>query len=137
MSSTRLMYDTDAYRKELDESTGPLSYTLNPMKYNNCRQCRIKKGIVGGNNVSLYPGNLVDLESDLRGQFRPASRAPQKHYKPKCRKSNYQGSGLPCDGWYQPERMNHLPECQMFQYPEVPETKWNYQSCKYPEGKRH
>ena len=32
MSSNRLMYDTCAYAKRIDESVGPLAYVLNPMK---------------------------------------------------------------------------------------------------------
>ena len=62
MSSNRLMYDTCAYKKRLDESVGPLNYTLYPGKYENCSKCRIELGTVGGNNVSLFSGNLVDLE---------------------------------------------------------------------------
>ena len=31
MSSNRLMYDTCAYRKNIDQSVGPLSYQLNPL----------------------------------------------------------------------------------------------------------
>ena len=51
MSSNRLIYDTCAYKKTLDESFGPLSYLLNPIKYENCNKCRMELGIVGGSNV--------------------------------------------------------------------------------------
>ena len=37
MSFNRLMYDTCAYKKELDQSTGSLSYTLNPLKFEEAR----------------------------------------------------------------------------------------------------
>ena len=67
MSSNRLMYDTCAYKKTLDESTGTLAYVLNPMKYENCNKCRMELGILGGPSVSQIKGNLVDLENDLRG----------------------------------------------------------------------
>ena len=76
MSSNRLIYDTCAYKKTLDESVGPLSYLLNPIKYENCNKCRMELGIVGGSNVSHIRGNLVDLENDLRGQTRGASLLP-------------------------------------------------------------
>ena len=75
MSSTRLRNDTCAY-KATSESTGPLNYAMYTGKYENCARCRVEFGIVGGNNVSLFSGNLVDLESDLRGQTRPASLCP-------------------------------------------------------------
>ena len=76
MSFNRLSYDTCEYRKTLDQSVSPLSYILNPMKYENCNKCRMELGIVGGSNVSQIAGDLVLLESDLRGQTRPASKCP-------------------------------------------------------------
>ena len=81
MSSNRLMYDTCAYKKRLDESVGPLNYTLYPGKYENCSKCRIELGSVGGNNVSLFSGNLVDLESELRGQNHVIYRCPEKKHQ--------------------------------------------------------
>ena len=79
MSSNRLIYDTCAYKKELDQSTGPLSYTLNPIKFENCSKCRMELGVVGGTAVSHIKGNLVDLESDLRGQNHPTTHCPSKN----------------------------------------------------------
>jgi len=73
MASTRLTSDTCAYKERITASTAPLDYSLYTGKYENCTKCRVELGIVGGNNVSLFSGNLVDLESDLRGQTRPAS----------------------------------------------------------------
>ena len=52
MSSNRLIYDTCAYKKTLDQSVGPLSYVLNPIKYENCNKCRMELGLVGGTAVS-------------------------------------------------------------------------------------
>ena len=107
MSSTRLRNDTCAYKKQLLESTSPLNYALYTGKYENCSKCRVEFGIVGGNNVSLFNGNLVDLESDLRGQTRPASRCPSMKYQP----SRPNGSS---------QNLVHQPSCQMFKYPKVP-----------------
>ena len=84
MSSNRLIYDTCAYKKSLDQSVGPLSYLLNPIKYENCSKCRMELGIVGGTDVSQIKGNLVDLENDLRGATRTASLCPSNHYQPSC-----------------------------------------------------
>ena len=77
MSSNRLIYDNCAYNKKIQESTSPLNYTLYPGKFENTSKCRIELGSVGGNGVSLFSGNLVDLESDLRNQSRPASLCPK------------------------------------------------------------
>ena len=82
MSSNRLMYDTCAYKKRLDESTGPLAYHLNPIKYENCQKCRMELGIIGGSAVSQIKGNLVDLENELRGQRHPMTKCSQYKYTP-------------------------------------------------------
>jgi len=120
MSSNHLMYDTCAYKKRLDQSTGPLSYILYPGKYNHCAKCRIELGSVGGNGVSLYTGNLVDLENDLRGQTRPASSCPDKKYTPRCKTCRNCTEGLPCGCVECQEKLAHQPSCQMVRYPPVP-----------------
>ena len=97
MSSNRLIYDSCAYQKELQQSTDPLDYALYTGKYENSAKCRIELGSVGGNGVSLFNGNLVDLESDLRGQTREASLCPSKHYQPECDSCEGNTNGIPCD----------------------------------------
>ena len=106
MSSNRLSYDACAYQKTLQESTGPLDYMMYTGKFENCAKCRIEFGVVGGNGVSLFSGNLVDLESDLRGQTRMASSCPSTFYNPE----NSQGK----------QKMMHQPSCQMQYYPKSP-----------------
>ena len=107
MSSNRLMYDTDSYSKALKASTGPLDYMLYTGKFENCSKCRIEFGVVGGNGVSLFSGNLVDLESELRGQTRIASLNPDTMYNPEDNKSNK-------------TKLSHQASCQMQYYPKVP-----------------
>jgi len=129
MSSNRLIYDTCAYKKSLDQSVGPLSYLLNPIKYENCSKCRMELGLVGGTNVSQIKGNLVDLENDLRGQTRPASLCPSKHYQPNCpdkigdacqpKQITIQGRGCNAPRTINTELL-HLPPCQMIRYKPVP-----------------
>ena len=104
MSSNRLSYDSCAYQKSLQQSTSPLDYMLYNGKYENSAKCRIEFGVVGGNGVSLFSGNLVDLESDLRGQTRIASNCPSTMYQPP----------------EIPEKLVHQPSCQMQYYPKVP-----------------
>ncbi len=133
MSSNRLRYDTCAYKKELAQSTGPLSYLLNPMKYENCSKCRIELGQVGGTAVSNYSGNLVDLESDLRGQTRVNSRCPEDKWLPKCRGDGPGQSGIPCGNFIQNKNLVHLPPCQMVQYKQVPNPPPMYiENCPVP-----
>lgn len=132
MSSNRLIYDKCAYQKELNQSVGPFAYSMYPGKYENCAKCRIELGQVGGNGVSLFSGNLVDLESDLRGQTRPASLCPSNQYQPKCNSRNPSTNGLPCN----PANMYPLknqPSCQMVRYPSNPlPPKFTPKHCKQP-----
>jgi hypothetical protein len=59
-------------------------YTMIPQKYYNPNAARNALGLVAGNDVSIASGNLVDLESDLYGITRTASKAPTKQYQPSC-----------------------------------------------------
>lgn len=144
MSSNRLIYDTCAYKKELDQSTGPLSYTLNPLKYENCGQCRMELGIVGGTAVSQIKGNIVDLENELRGQTRPASLCPSKKYQPNCpneigdacQPAEIQVQGNGCSsGTTIDTRLQHLRPCQMIRYKPVPlPPPMKIQTCPPPNA---
>jgi hypothetical protein len=130
MSSNRLSYDQCAYKKTIQQSTDPLSYVINPIKYENCNKCRMELGIVGGTAVSHIKGNLVDLENDLRGQTRSSTNCPEKLYQKtcgsdvdmhKCQPKNIPINRNICD---QPTLLNtellHLPPCQMIRYKSVP-----------------
>ena len=144
MSSNRLIYDTCAYKHELSQSVGPLQYVLNPIKYENCNKCRMELGIVGGTAVSHIKGNLVDLETDLRGQTRRNTRCPTKLYQNpcptgdmnNCHPSNINIRGDPS----QTQRdintqMLHLPSCQMIRYRPTPlPPQMNMPSC--PNGQK-
>ena len=119
MSSNRLRYDTCAYKVDINQSCGPLSYLLNPMAYENCNKCRHEFGLLGGQDVSNIKGNIVDLENDLRGQTRLATKCPAKKYAPT------QGNVLTIPGnACNKERVVdltkvHLPACQYITRPLV------------------
>ena len=81
MSSNRLMYDTCEYKTRLNENLGTLEYMLDNARYENCGKCRMELGIIGGSNVSHIKGNLVDLETELRGTSRMNSKCPTKKYQ--------------------------------------------------------
>ena len=65
--ATRLIYDKCAYDQRVKRNDAELQYSLYPGKFYNNSKCRMELGTVGGNNVSLFSGNLVDLESNLMG----------------------------------------------------------------------
>lgn len=76
-------------------------------------------GVVGGNEASLIKGNLVDLESDLRGLNLPNTFCPERKYLPPSQ----------VDGKIQRDNVKiklsidttpkHLPAYQMWAYPAV------------------
>ena len=122
MSSNRLIYDTCAYETEMTQSVDQLSYILDPTKYYRNEPCRMELGVVGGNNVSQVKGNLVDMETDLRGLTR---------YNTRCLKNKIHGYSnankkikIPADGCKKSLEIDvnkyHLPPCQMIRYEPVP-----------------
>jgi hypothetical protein len=121
-------------------------YTMIPQKYYHANVARNALGLVGGNDVSMITGNLVDLESDLRNITRDASKAPSRQYQPSCplgvagktpapANALSAVNGGTCDAWptsiVYKERSTgkaitvstmprHLPTIQLFSYPGVP-----------------
>lgn len=132
MSSNRLRYDTCAYKAELTQGTNMLSYLLDPMKFENCKKCRMELGVVGGNEVSQIKGNLVDLENDLRGQTRLNTKCPSKKFQWNAQSGvgGSEPSPVSKDIFYPKSpfknelrintEMKHLPPCQMIRYDPVP-----------------
>lgn len=109
----RLRYDDCATAFALHQSTAPVGYILDPIRYYNVNECRYKLGLVGGNQVSHMTDSLVDLESDLRGQTRPLTHCWQYKYHPR-------DDGLSVSKEYikpvehpilNTTAVRHLPEC--------------------------
>lgn len=121
-------------------------YAMIPQKYYHANGARNALGLVGGNEVSMVSGNLVDLESDLRNITRDLTNVPSRKYQPSC-PLGYAGkepapanalapaSGGPCAAW--PGKIvfterptnrvitvntapRHLPTTQYVSYPGVP-----------------
>lgn len=133
------MYDEDTYKTYLNQSVGPYAYRLDPLKFENKNKCRVEHGIISGTRVSHIRGNLVDLETELRGQNRNASLCPANHYMPHKQTED--------NSYVQPEHirikgtpnrteinidttMLHLPSCQMQRYKPLPkEPKAAFETC--------
>lgn len=64
-----------------------------PQKFYHPNAARNALGLVGGNDVSVVSGNIVDLESDLRGITRTLSKAPSRQYQPSCALGSGAASG--------------------------------------------
>jgi len=112
------------------QSQDMFSYTQIPMKFENPSKCRNALGLVGGAEVSNISGNMVDLESELRGITRSQSKCISRQYQPACPLG-----GTDCPETSAPihlvdkstgmnytidTTLNALPTCQMNTYPGVP-----------------
>ena len=116
MSFNHIKYDSCTYMKDLKENVSILSYVLSPFRFEHQDKCRHKLGLVGGTAVSHVEGNMVDLESELRGQTRYMSWCT--HNQPTPLEEGdiiYNDKTAPID-----TSKKHLPACQMISYKEVP-----------------
>jgi hypothetical protein len=116
MSFNRLADDDCQYKRELRENVSILSYIVDPHRYEHKSKCRHELGLIAGSAVSHVNANLIDVDSELRGQTRYLSKCGGNMYKP------------PAPG--QPIRNDktapistepkHLKSCQMIGYKSVP-----------------
>ena len=101
-------------------------YTQIPQKYYHPNGSRHALGLIGGNDVSVASGNLVDIESDLRGSTRDLSNDPRRQFQktmgpndvaplPLLFVERSTGKVRTVD-----TAPRHLPTKQMFSYPGVP-----------------
>ena len=119
---------TDHWEKKED----PQHYDYLTSQFVNPVPQRHILGMIGGNDVSLIKGNMVDLESDLRGINIPNTFAPWRQYQPpqdnEIVRNNTKGY----------VKINvekaHLPTYQMWAYPSViaPDPMVN-EVCLRPE----
>lgn len=125
MSFTHMDVDSATYCKRLQESANTLDYMLDPIRYEHKNQCRHELGLVGGTAVSLIEGNLVDLESELRGQTRLLAKCQTAHqWLPSSVITNDKTAPISTT-------MKHLPSCQMIGYRSVPlPPPMNLPTCK-------
>lgn len=122
MHSDRNSSDFCAVEQSLFQSVSPLSFQLDPIKYNHCSKCRPELGIVGGTAVSHVDGNLVDLENDLMGRNRPVTRCPQYKYMPSHSKGYVGGKNYikPSGNERVSTKMRHLKPCNFTSFHPLP-----------------
>lgn len=119
-SFERQIYDVNAYRKQLEQSTNPLKYRLDPIFANRCDPCRITQpGFIGRVGVSVtHQRPLVDVESDLLLLNYKNTKDPNQKFKPTCAQCGECIEGYPCGGGVVAscdkcqEKLFHLPVCE-------------------------
>ena len=116
MSFNHLSYDTCTYAKNLKENVSILGYILSPMRYENKGKCRHELGLVGGTSVSHIQGNLVDLESDMRGITRYNTKCVDTQWHPINSGESIKNDKTPP---IDTTRL-HLKGCQTISYRSVP-----------------
>ena len=101
-----------------EKKENPQHYDDLTSQYVNPRPQRHILGIVGGNEVSLIKGNMVDLESDLRGINIPNTFAPWRQYQPPQQKKDIVRDNTKISLTIDIQKA-HLPVYQMIGYPAV------------------
>lgn len=99
MLSNRLIYDKCAAANEVNTNRNAYNYMTYDGKYSRS-QCLMNR-IPSNSGVSQFAGSIIDLESDLRGITRYASKCPCAKYNPKTNRYN--------NGYFK-----HQPSCNMF-----------------------
>jgi hypothetical protein len=119
------------YLSNVDEVYGPLLSSHwekkeNPQHYDDLTSQMVHPlpqrhilGFVGGNEVSLIKGNMVDLESDLKGINIPHTFCPSRQYqRPEKGQKEIVRNNVKGDVKIDVEPV-HLPVYQMMAYPAV------------------
>lgn len=127
MSFNHLGVDQPTYCRRLQESVSILDYVLSPYRFEHAKKCRHELGLIGGTAVSHIEGNMVDLESDLRGQTRLLSKCRTHEWTPIAPGDKIRNDKTAPIS----TSMKHLPACQMIGYKGVPlPPPMNLPSCR-------
>ncbi len=102
-----------------ESKENPQSYSMTRFVYTNPEPKRHELGLVGGNNVTLIAGNMIDLESDLRGITRPNTFAPWRKYQPPQPEETKIVRNTTKGDVVIDKTPVHLPTYQMWAYPAV------------------
>jgi hypothetical protein len=137
MAFTRPMYDQCSEPLQTSQNNSIYNRQMDTSKYYSCSQARVPFGLFGGNQVSITTGNMVNLETTLRGQGQGTrlTNCPNEQVQPNCMGCDQPGSGIPCaSSCPLPERKTHLSDVMFAQYPKRPTSNGitnEYPTCSY------
>ena len=132
MASIQEAFTMESHPWESKENPQKYSYLVT--EYISPTPKRHILGLVGGNEVSVAEGNVVDVESDLRGITIPNTFAPWRKYQPPKKDAKE----IKRDNLKTHLDINiapmHLPAYQMWAYPGMPTpAPLRNEVCKNPE----
>jgi hypothetical protein len=109
--------ETPLFTEGWEKYENPQSRDMFAVSEVHTKPMRHMLGMVGGNEVSVIKGNVVDLESDLRGITRVNTFAPWRAYQPPV--SNEIRRSTPKGQVVINTAPRHLPAMQAWAYPTV------------------
>lgn len=121
-------------RHPFEKKENPQTYVENVFSYVHKEPARHVLGLIGGNEVSLPAGNMVDVESDLRRLNIPLTYCSAREYQPPPDKqTDIIRKNVKSDLKIN-VRPRHLPAIQMWSYaPTFAPIPMNVQQCGRPE----
>jgi hypothetical protein len=127
-------FPTNSQAPNWEATENPQAYAQFHTVYSNPDPKRHELGLVGGNNVSQIAGNMIDLESDLRGITRINTFAPWRKYQPPAENQ----TEIVRNNWKGDVKIDttpvHLPEYQMWAYPAAYAPKpMKNETCGMPQ----
>ncbi len=114
--------DISEFKDYIHSNDYLLKYNLYNGKLNHCNPCRNPLGLIGGNEVSVPRGNLVNIESELYGITRNLSKTREQNYIPESLEivqgtAQPRGFSFSARGSGRREHVDltpvHLPTCSM------------------------
>ena len=99
-----------------EHKENPQMYAEDPFAYVHKTPGRHMLGLVGGNAVSLPKGNMVDIESDLRGLNIPLTKCPAREYQPPPLEQTTITRKSTKGSFSVDVRQRHIPSIQMWPY---------------------
>jgi len=117
-----------------EKKENPQTYVENVFSYVHKQPARHMLGLIGGNEVSLPAGNMVDVESDLRRLNIPLTYCPAREYQPPAsQQTEIIRKNVKSDLKIN-VRPRHLPAIQMWPYaPTFAPTPMSVPQCGRPE----
>ncbi len=124
----------EVLKHPFENKENPQMYAQTPFAYVHKTPGRHMLGIVGGNEVSLPKGNMVDVESDLRGLNLPLTKCPAREYQPPPLQQTTIERRSTKGKQVIDVRSRHLKPIQMWPYnPVFAPIPMNAQQCGRPE----